>query len=85
MCRFWGIGTASAQLGDFITAAAEFRALAGEAEAAHDPFGQLAALSHLSHTLAYLGDTHAAREAAAAPPRWEPSSAASWKASDTRP
>jgi len=66
MCRFWGIGSASVQRGDFITAVAEFRALAGEAEAAHDPFGQLAALSHLSYTLVYLGDTHAAREAAAA-------------------
>jgi predicted ATPase/DNA-binding CsgD family transcriptional regulator len=65
MCRFWGIGTASTQRGDFITAVAEFRALASEAEAAHDPYGQLAALSHLSYTLASMGDTHAAREAAA--------------------
>jgi predicted ATPase/class 3 adenylate cyclase/DNA-binding CsgD family transcriptional regulator len=65
MCRFWGIGTASMQHGDSIAAVAEFRALASEAEAAHDPLGQLAALSHLSHTLAYMGDTHAAREAAA--------------------
>jgi predicted ATPase len=61
MCRFWGIGTASMLQGDFIAAAAQFRALASEAEAAHDPLGQLAALSHLSHTLAYMGDTHAAR------------------------
>ena len=65
MCRFWGIGTASMLHGDFIAAAAELRALASEAEAAHDPYGQLAALSHLSHALAYMGDTHAAREAAA--------------------
>jgi predicted ATPase/class 3 adenylate cyclase/DNA-binding CsgD family transcriptional regulator len=65
MCRFWGIGTASMLQGDFIAAAAQFRALASEAEAAHDPYGQLAALSHLSYTLVYMGDTHAAREAAA--------------------
>ena len=66
MCRFWGIGTPSMQQGEFIEAVAQFRALASEAEAAHDPYGQLAALAHLSYTLAYLGDTHAAREAAAA-------------------
>jgi predicted ATPase/class 3 adenylate cyclase/DNA-binding CsgD family transcriptional regulator len=65
MCRFWGIGTASMFQGEFIEAVAEFGALASEAEAAHDPFGQLAALSHLSHALAYMGDTHTAREAAA--------------------
>jgi len=65
MCRFWGIGTAAWLLGDFIAGVAEFCALAGEAEAAHDPYGQLAALTHLSYTLAYMGDTHAAREAAA--------------------
>jgi predicted ATPase/class 3 adenylate cyclase/DNA-binding CsgD family transcriptional regulator len=65
MCRFWGIGSALMIQGEFIAAAAHFRALASEAEAAHDPLGQLAALSHLSHTLLYMGDTHAAREAAA--------------------
>jgi predicted ATPase/class 3 adenylate cyclase/DNA-binding CsgD family transcriptional regulator len=65
MCRFWGIGTPSMQHGEFIEAVAQFRALASEAEAANDPLGELAALSHLSHTLAYMGDTHAAREAAA--------------------
>ena len=65
MCRFWGIGTALMQHAEFVAAVAEFRALAGEAEAAHDPFGQVGALSHLSHTLAYTGDTHTAREAAA--------------------
>jgi predicted ATPase/class 3 adenylate cyclase/DNA-binding CsgD family transcriptional regulator len=65
MCRFWGIGTPSMQHGEFIEAVAVFRALASEAEAANDPLGQLSALSHLSHTLAYMGDTHAAREAAA--------------------
>jgi predicted ATPase/class 3 adenylate cyclase/DNA-binding CsgD family transcriptional regulator len=65
MCSFWGIGTALTMQGEFIAAAAQFRALATEAEAACDSYGQLAALSHLSHTLAYMGDTPAAREAAA--------------------
>ena len=65
MCRFWGIGTSSMLRGDFIAAVTQFRALASEADAAHDPLGQLSALSHLSHTLAWTGDTHAAREAAA--------------------
>jgi predicted ATPase/class 3 adenylate cyclase/DNA-binding CsgD family transcriptional regulator len=65
MCRFWGIGTARMQQGDLAAAAEQFRGLAAEAEAAHDPFGQLAALSHLAHALAYMGDTDAARTAAA--------------------
>ena len=65
MCRFWGIGTARLQQGDLAAAAEQFRGLVAEAEAAHDPFGQLAALSHLAHTLAYSGDTDAARAAAA--------------------
>jgi hypothetical protein len=65
-CRFWGIGTAQMLQGDFAAAAAKFRELAAEAEAAHDPLGQVAALSHLAHTLAYLGDTSGARAAATA-------------------
>ncbi len=66
MCRFWGIGTARMLQGEFAAAAAQFRELFAEAEAAHDPLGQVASLSHLSHTLAYLGDTNAARTAATA-------------------
>jgi predicted ATPase/class 3 adenylate cyclase/DNA-binding CsgD family transcriptional regulator len=64
MCRFWGIGTAQLLQGELTTAAAQFGELVTEAQAAHDPFGQLAALSHLAHTLAHLGDTTAARAAA---------------------
>ena len=66
MCRFWGVGSGQAMQGEFAEAAAQFRALVAEAEAAHDPLGQLAALSHLSHTLTYLGDTSGARTAATA-------------------
>ena len=65
MCRFWGIGTAQLMQGEFTAAAAQFRELLAEAEAAHDPFGQLAAQSHLGHTLAHLGDVDGARSAAA--------------------
>jgi hypothetical protein len=57
MCRFWGIGTALMLQGELAVAAAQFRELAAEAEQAHDAFGQVAALSHLAHALAYLGDT----------------------------
>jgi predicted ATPase/class 3 adenylate cyclase/DNA-binding CsgD family transcriptional regulator len=64
MCRFWGIGTARLMRGELTAAAAQFRELVTEAQAAHDPFGQLAALSHLAHALAHLGDTTAARVAA---------------------
>jgi predicted ATPase/DNA-binding CsgD family transcriptional regulator len=66
MCRFWGIGTARLVRGELTAAAAQFRELVTEAQAAHDPFGQLAALSHLAHALAHLGDTTAARAAATA-------------------
>jgi predicted ATPase/class 3 adenylate cyclase/DNA-binding CsgD family transcriptional regulator len=65
MCRFWGLGSALMVQGEPVAGAAQFRKLAAEAEAAHDPFGQFAALSHLAHTLAYHGDTDAARAAAA--------------------
>jgi predicted ATPase/class 3 adenylate cyclase/DNA-binding NarL/FixJ family response regulator len=64
MCRFWGIGSGQAMQGEFAAAAAQFRELVAEAEAAHDPLGQLAALSHLSHTLTYQGDTSGAQAAA---------------------
>lgn len=52
--------------GALTAAEAQFRDLVAEAEAAHDPLGQLAALSHLSHTLTYQGDTNGARTAATA-------------------
>jgi DNA-binding CsgD family transcriptional regulator len=64
MCRFWGIGTARLVRAELTTAAAQFGELVTEAQTAHDPFGQLAALSHLAHALAHLGDTPAARAAA---------------------
>lgn len=64
MCRFWGIGTALLQQGHLAAAATQFRGLVAEAEAAHDPFGELAAHAHLAHTLAHSGDIDAARAAA---------------------
>jgi predicted ATPase/class 3 adenylate cyclase/DNA-binding CsgD family transcriptional regulator len=64
MCRFWGIGTALLAQGDLAAASEQFRGLVAEAEAAHDPFGQLAGLTHLAHALSYMGDTGAARAAA---------------------
>jgi DNA-binding NarL/FixJ family response regulator len=66
MCRFWGVGTALMLQGEFAEAAQQFRELVAEAEATHDPLGQLAALSHLAHALAYLGDTSGALAAASA-------------------
>jgi predicted ATPase/class 3 adenylate cyclase/DNA-binding CsgD family transcriptional regulator len=66
MCRFWGIGTAQMLLGELAAAVAQFRELVAEAEAAHDPLGQVAAQSHLAHALASLGDTIGARAAATA-------------------
>ena len=49
MCRFWGIGTARLVRGELTAAAAQFRELVTEAQAAHDPFGQLAALAQLGY------------------------------------
>jgi tetratricopeptide (TPR) repeat protein len=66
MRRFWGIGTGLMLQGELTAAAAQFRALVAEAEAAHDPLGQVAVQSHLGHTLAYVGDTIGARAAATA-------------------
>jgi predicted ATPase/class 3 adenylate cyclase len=64
MCRFWGLGTGQMMRGELGAAAAQFRELVTEAETAHDPLAQAAALSHLAHTLTYLGDTDGARAAA---------------------
>jgi hypothetical protein len=65
MCRCWGIGSAQMVQGELAAAAATFRELIAEAEATHDPLAQVAALSHLAHTLAYLGDTGSAATTAA--------------------
>jgi DNA-binding CsgD family transcriptional regulator len=64
MCRFWGIGTAQMMQGELADASRTFRELVAEAEAANDPLAQIAALSHLAHTLAYMGDLDGARSAA---------------------
>jgi predicted ATPase/class 3 adenylate cyclase/DNA-binding CsgD family transcriptional regulator len=64
MCRFWGIGTAQMMQGQLAAASGTFRELVDEAEAANDPLAQVAALSHLAHTLAYMGDIDGARSAA---------------------
>jgi predicted ATPase/class 3 adenylate cyclase/DNA-binding CsgD family transcriptional regulator len=66
LCRFWGLGTAHMFRGDLAEAAAQFRAILTEAEADHDVLMHVAALSHLGHTLAWLGDTAGARAAATA-------------------
>jgi predicted ATPase/class 3 adenylate cyclase/DNA-binding CsgD family transcriptional regulator len=66
LCRFWGLGTAHLFRGDLAEAAAQFRAILTEAEADHDVLTQTAALCHLGHTLAWLGDTAGARAAATA-------------------
>src|SRR6185312_10319903 len=63
LCRFWGLGTAHMFRGDLAEAAAQFRAILTEAEADHDVLMHVAALSHLGHTLAWLGDTAGARAA----------------------
>ncbi|OBB08116.1 transcriptional regulator [Mycobacteriaceae bacterium 1482268.1] len=66
ICRFWGIGTAAMLQGKLAEAAAEFRALYGEAETEADDGIRIACLCHLGHTLAWLGDTAAAQAAATA-------------------
>ncbi|MDT5363703.1 MAG: hypothetical protein QOC69_5465 [Mycobacterium sp.] len=63
MCRFWGPGTARMLSGEFVLAAIEFRELLTEAEVGGDPFGQLAALSHLAYTLIGIGDVEAGQAA----------------------
>jgi predicted ATPase/class 3 adenylate cyclase/DNA-binding CsgD family transcriptional regulator len=66
ICRFWGLGTAQWMRGELAPAAAQFRALFAEADADHDLFMRTGCLAHLGHTLAWLGETSAAREAATA-------------------
>ena len=65
LCRFWH-GTAHLIRGDLAEAEAQFRALLTEAEADHDVMTQFACHCHLGHTLAWLGDTAGARDAATA-------------------
>ena len=85
-CADWGVGNGAADAGEFAGAAAQFRELVAEAEAAHDPFGQLAAQSHLAPHAGLPGDADGARTAAAdRRSKRAPNSAASWRASATRP
>jgi predicted ATPase/class 3 adenylate cyclase/DNA-binding CsgD family transcriptional regulator len=64
-CRIC-LGLAQAVQGDLAGAVAQFRAVAAEAEAAHDGLLQAIGLAHQCTTLAWQGDTCAARAAAEA-------------------
>ena len=66
MCRFWGIATAHVLRGDLARATAEFHEIVAEAEADQDLLMRELCHCHLGHTLARMGDTEAALEAAAA-------------------
>ena len=63
-CRCWGLGAAQMMQGDLVGAAAQFREVVAEAEAAHDVLWRFNGLQILAHVLAYQGDTSAARAAA---------------------
>jgi hypothetical protein len=80
MCRFWGIGTAQLMRGEFTAAAAQFRELLAEAEAAHDPFGQLAAQSHWATRWPTWATSMARAQPPRPPPSWAQNSVASWRA-----
>jgi predicted ATPase/class 3 adenylate cyclase/DNA-binding CsgD family transcriptional regulator len=62
-CR-WSLGVAQLWQGDVAGAAAQFDAVAAEADAAHDVINKAQSLSLQSHVLAWQGDTGAARAAA---------------------
>ena len=62
-CR-WCLGLAQMMQGDLAGAAAQFREVVTEAEAAHDVLGRANGLLSLGHVLAYQGQTSAARAAA---------------------
>lgn len=64
-CR-WCVALAQQWEGDLAGAVAEFRALAAEAEAAHDQMWAMSSLVSLGHLLSYAGDTSAALTAARA-------------------
>ncbi len=63
VCR-WCLGTAETWQGDLAGAAAQFREVASEAEAAHDVFYRAQSLTFQGAVLAWQGDTGAARAAA---------------------
>ena len=64
MCRYWGPGTAWFMRGELAKAAAQFRELMAEAQADRELATPAACRAHLGHTLAWMGDTDAAQEAA---------------------
>jgi predicted ATPase/class 3 adenylate cyclase/DNA-binding CsgD family transcriptional regulator len=64
MCRYWGLGTAQFMRGELAKAAALFRELMAEAQADRELATPAACQAHLGHTLAWMGDTAAAQEAA---------------------
>jgi predicted ATPase/class 3 adenylate cyclase/DNA-binding CsgD family transcriptional regulator len=64
-CRFY-LGTSQTTRGDLAGAVAQFRAVAAEAEEAHDEIYRVTSLGGLSLALAYQGEAAAARAAAEA-------------------
>ncbi len=62
-CR-WCLGVAHVYQGNLVGAAAQFGELVAEAQAAHDGILEAASLAYLGGTLAFQGDTAAARAAA---------------------
>ncbi len=62
-CR-WCLGVAQGYQGDLVGAAAQFGELVAEAQAAHDGILESASLAYQGVTLAFQGDTGAARAAA---------------------
>jgi predicted ATPase/class 3 adenylate cyclase/DNA-binding CsgD family transcriptional regulator len=65
MCR-WCVGLVDMWQGNISEAAAEFRDLVAECEAAHDEMLRVSSCVSLGHVLAYYGDMSAARAAAVA-------------------
>ncbi len=63
-CRSWGITSSLGMLGDLDGSVAECRGLLAGAEPAADGLIRFLALLHLSHMLAYKGETTASRAAA---------------------
>ena len=60
----WCLGIAQTVQGDLAGAAAQFREVAAEAEAAHDEFLRADSLTFLGNALAFQGEMGAARAAA---------------------
>jgi predicted ATPase/class 3 adenylate cyclase/DNA-binding CsgD family transcriptional regulator len=65
LCR-WCLGAAHMMNGDVKSAIAQFRKVAEQADAAHDPLFGWCSLVNLGHVLAYHGETGLARAAAEA-------------------